>query len=294
MAETEALAVATFPIDSSPPHGHHVLAEIDLKLLIFMNHSNESDAFTLWHFYPKGSSAHAFAVLAMTNFPDEDLAIIEERPIRDGLRYTIINDVMRQYDSATNLLVGPTPPVVPEFDDLGQNWAFQEYVNNLNVNHANLQPWELDFNWHLRPVNSFMAFRAFCGPAIFNRPQTMRSAYVSRFWIVSPHRPQFELIAQAFNYLRDTHGMQTNLRFFVFFVATRLFRLPVPSLYIMMCGWNFWIRDARNLWPPNFSHCPTCPSVTGQEVANFARMLRLSPTVPGAEPMAANTNILAV
>nr|ADH95189.1 mating type protein [Penicillium decumbens] len=290
----------------SPPSGLSSLAmgpflsEVEHKLLRYLNATHEYESLEMFSYYPQGTSARDFAALTMTFYPDFDLFVLESLQPRHGLRYAIVDDRLVQYDPATNMVIFGQENAAPGPHDMAINTAAEnlgigqdgngvdvaqqvgEFVTNLGLNMP------IENLPSTRAVNSFMMFRCFCGPALTGRAEKMKSVYISRFWGVTVHRPQFEIMAKAFNYLRDVLGMTANPRFFAWFVGTRLFRLPDPNVYVLMCGWNVWVRHPRHLWPANFSTCSSIPAVNVHEVVTYARLAQLVPPVGNIYDLAEN------
>ncbi|KAF2674961.1 hypothetical protein BT63DRAFT_420214 [Microthyrium microscopicum] len=90
----------------------------------------------------------------------------------------------------------------------------------------------------MRPLNSFMAFRAYYSTMFDRQQQKMISGYLHRMWKDDMHKAKWALIAKAYSTIRDQAGkVNAPLNDFLEFVCP-LIIVPTPETYMLRMGYE--------------------------------------------------------
>jgi hypothetical protein len=124
-----------------------------------------------------------------------------------------------------------------------------------------------------RPLNSFMAFRAFYWTMFPNYQQKEISAFVHRLWTADYFKAKWTIIAKAYSIIRDSVGKSNAPLVGFLQIACPFVGVVPPSHYMVTFGWILpqgqtgLIREHT----PSATHFVTTTSLSPQDVVAFAK-----------------------
>jgi hypothetical protein len=110
-----------------------------------------------------------------------------------------------------------------------------------------------------RPLNSFMAFRAYYSPIFKKSAQKDISSWVNKLWAADPYTTKWTLIAKSYSIIRDRVGKEAAPLDQFLQIVCPLMEIMPPDLYLIAMGWLMLLNSSvrpeliRNFVPDNTS-----------------------------------------
>ncbi|KAF2146221.1 uncharacterized protein K452DRAFT_194139, partial [Aplosporella prunicola CBS 121167] len=96
-----------------------------------------------------------------------------------------------------------------------------------------------------RPLNGWMAFRAYYSPLFTSLQQKQISGFVSTMWQNDPFQAKWAITAKAYSKLRDAFGKDHAPLDRYFKIACPEIGIISPGQYMEMLGWEVSLSDGE-------------------------------------------------
>nr|AOY41712.1 MAT111 [Huntiella omanensis] len=98
-----------------------------------------------------------------------------------------------------------------------------------------------------RPLNGFIAFRAYYQRIFTQVPQKSISALITRLWKSDPFQSRWMLMGRVYSFIRDTVGKNTAKLSDFLEVAVPIMGVPVPEAYLAKLCWIYTGNEVGEL-----------------------------------------------